>query len=100
MPAPAPADCGGRLRVALVANGAQTPALPTPSNATGSTICQAETSGVITRLNQNSEAEKSSSPVTVIVRGCTVSTRRPTTGARAPDSTAIGMKSRADFVGV
>src|SRR5688500_19077264 len=99
MPAPAPARFIGRLRVAVAEVGAQTNALPMPSSAIGSRISQVADSGVITKLNQTSEALAAANPKLVIRRGCTASVSLPTHGASTIDISAIGTSSRAARVG-
>ena len=99
MPAPAPAFCGGRLRVAVADVGAQMKALPTPSRAIGSRSCQVAEPGVISADSQTSEVIAAEKPKPVINRGWTLSVSLPTHGASTIDISAIGISSAADSVG-
>ena len=99
MPAPAPAWCIGRLRLAVVVSGAQTNELPTPSSAIEPRTCHSGVSAAIAEASSTSEIASTVSPAPARTRGCTRSVRRPAIGASTIDTTAIGASSSPAWVG-
>ena len=99
-PEPAPASCGGRLRVAVAANGAQMNAIPTPRNRNGSNSRQIGVAGAIAQDSHVTPIASTENPNPITALGWARSTILPTNGASAPDITAIGAVSNAERVGV
>src|SRR6478672_2392024 len=98
-PEPAPAWRGGRLRVAVVLNGAQMPALAKPRTALGSRNNRMGVSGCISRPFQTRATAINVRPPAARYFGLTRSTILPTTGAMPPEISAMGTIRSADWVG-
>src|ERR1700756_3632659 len=96
-PDPAPASSGGRLRVAIAANGAQMNAMPTPIAANGSTSRQIGVTGVISNDNHVNEIASTAKPKPTTGRGWERSTMPPTTRASRPVATAVGAITSAEI---
>ncbi|GAA2087212.1 hypothetical protein GCM10009725_23930 [Aeromicrobium tamlense] len=82
------------MRVAVEASGAHRNALPKPSSALSTSSCQTGVSGAITRVVPTIATEDEAKPTEASQRGCIRSLMRPTTGAIAAVTTAIGTNSR------
>ena len=95
----APANRGGRLRVAVAVIGAQMNAIATPSTKNGSTSCQIAVDGVITIESQVRPIASAEKPNPTTGRGWARSTILPTNGASTPLVIAIGAVSSAERVG-
>ena len=96
---PAPASCGGRLRVAVAVSGDHTNAIPTPMATNGNTSRQIGVSGAISKESQVSAIASTEKPKPRTGRGWYRSTILPTNGASTPLAIAIGAISRAERVG-
>src|SRR5271166_5169061 len=96
---PAPASCGGRLRVAVAVSGDHTNAIPTPTAKNGSASRQIGVYGDISKESQVSAVASTEKPRPSTGRGWYLSTIRPTNGANTPLATAIGAINRAERVG-
>src|SRR5207244_13040122 len=99
-PEPAPAWRGGRLRVVAFETGPQMKPLATPWRALGSRNIQMGVSGFRSVEVQNSAPDRQTRPKAANQRGLMRSINLPTKGASAPESTAMGIMSNADCVGV
>ncbi len=88
------------MRVAVIETGPQIRLLATPSRASGSRNHQIGVCGSVIAQAHACEAENSRKPSIASHFGLIRVWSLPTTGARPPDSTAIGIMVSAAWVGV
>ena len=98
-PEPAPARCGGRLRVADTDSGPQMQAFAAPRIIIGPTISHRLPSATIVGRSRAKPTTISVKPITAIHFGSLRFRRAPTTGANAPENKAIGAVISAAWVG-
>src|SRR6185312_2525054 len=96
---PAPANCPGRLRVAVAVSGDHTNAIPTPIAKNGNTSRQIGVVGNISKVSQVSAIASTAKPKPSTGRGWYLSTILPTDGANTPLAIAIGAINKAERVG-
>src|SRR6516165_3480582 len=96
---PAPAKCGGRLRVAVAVNGDHTNAIPTPTAKNGKASRQMGVPGAISNASHVSAIASTEKPKPTTGPGWYLSAILPTNGASTPLAIAIGAINRAERIG-